>query len=202
MEQNDVDLAVCGCTIVTQSTKTEARRQDTKTGRPLAAQDFLQQLFDINGPAFRPSVWNKLFRTDHVRGLYFDTNLRISEDLLFLVQYTLRIRKVMPVFKPLYYNFKRQNSATHSIDTKAVIQTVDVNKRCYKMIGKRFPAIKAVVLSWIIQDNMGWSKQLKNNRCYQERKKMLNKMWSFRILGLMNHPTYWKTRIAYFLGEF
>ena len=91
------------------------------------------------------------------------TKLRISEDQLFLVQYTLRIRKVISVSKPLYYNFKRQNSANHSIDTKAVIQTVDVNKRCYKMIGKRFPAVKAVVLSWIIQDNMGWSIQLKNN---------------------------------------
>lgn len=73
-------------------------------------------------------VWNKIFKAEIVKekGIKFDSNLRISEDLKFWVDYFYYISNLYILDKPIYYYRYNENGAVRkkSLDVFKQIDTV------------------------------------------------------------------------------
>lgn len=68
----------------------------------------------ISNNKIEPSIANKLFKKEIIRGLKMDTDLKINEDLLFNVWAFDRAEKAVFEDIPLYHYILRQNSAATS----------------------------------------------------------------------------------------
>lgn len=65
----------------------------------------------LAGERFVSGLWNKLYRTNAIADIRFDTQLKINEDTLFNVQAFRRAEKTVFIDLPKYLYFERENSA-------------------------------------------------------------------------------------------
>lgn len=60
------------------------------------------------------SCWGKLYKTDIINGIKFDTNLHLDEDFNFLIEVIENINNSLIISKEKYYYIVRENSLFHS----------------------------------------------------------------------------------------
>lgn len=203
IETSQAELAICGYNRV-KDNDYHILETSCLEDKVISSTTCISDLFSLDGYSIRPSVWNKLFIKEIIADQRFDVTYNISEDLLFLTSYLLKINKVAYVNNAAYHNLKREFSSTcggGKLDD--ICKTVTADYKVYSCIKRKYPFLRHVVLSWIIQDNMGWYRTISGNS--QNRKKlkeMKRSMIKTRIIALFNKDTYWKTRIAYFFGLF
>lgn len=108
---NQTDLAICGYNRVSEEDSNifETSYLEDKS---VKADVCITDLFSLNGCSIRPTVWNKLFVKEILGDQKFNESYRISEDLLFLIDYLLKINYVVYSSNVGYYNLKRKNSST------------------------------------------------------------------------------------------
>lgn len=86
-------------------------------------QDHLSEFYteNINAPIFGV-VWGKLFRNRLCKGLDFDTNMKIGEDTLFVMQYLQRVNKLRVIDKEVYvYHVPNNFVLKYSLDIESSI---------------------------------------------------------------------------------
>ena len=84
-------------------------------------------------------VWGKLFKKNIIDNLNlkFDENLKMSEDLLFVLEYVTRIERISKAKGNYYfYNIQNQSSITHNYDTELFNQQLQVTKKVKIIIEK------------------------------------------------------------------
>jgi glycosyltransferase involved in cell wall biosynthesis len=67
------------------------------------------QVFDV-----KCCAWGKLYRSELIKGLYFDPEIKILEDLVFTLQAIKRAHNITVVTNSLYYYFYNPTSASHT----------------------------------------------------------------------------------------
>lgn len=65
--------------------------------------------------AFQGYLWNKIFLRDVIinENIWFDSRIRVWEDMLFCLKYLTKIEYVCYIKKPIYYYVQRPSSAMH-----------------------------------------------------------------------------------------
>ncbi len=205
MNEN-AELGVCGNKIIDERNY-GIIGTNALINKCVTAKECINDLFSLDGLSVKPQVWNKVFIRNVIGELRFDEELRISEDLKFVVEYISAIDKCVYIENTFYHNVKRVGSATRGAGKAAdICATVDVDNEIYRIVKRKFYESIDIVLAWIIQDNMGWYDYMNKHVSAEDKIgymiRMKKKMRKNRIRGLFNKLTYWKTRIVYFLGIF
>ena len=80
--------------------------------------------------AFQGYLWNKIFLRDIIinENIWFDSRIKIWEDMLFCLKYLMKIETVCYVGKPIYYYVQRSSSAMNNNIWKENTQLVALNE--------------------------------------------------------------------------
>ncbi len=68
----------------------------------------------LKGGTIGINLFDKLYVSEIVKQISFDTKIRIGEDLLFIFEYIKRINTCLGIYKPGYYYVQRKDSAMNS----------------------------------------------------------------------------------------
>ena len=92
---------------------------------------------NINAPTFRV-VWGKFFRNRLCKGLFFDTNMIVGEDTLFVIQYLTKIKSCRIIGDVVYtYNCPTNFITKYRLDVTKSIYCLDRIYSSYKILGIR-----------------------------------------------------------------
>ena len=123
IEENESDIAICN-----YFPNKETKLKETVTPKEA-------MVYIMNKNYFRGYTWNKLYKTEIMRQLLFDSTIFMSEDLLFNCQYLLKIKKCSYVDEKLYHYSINDNSVSNSkINQKylTILDTYEKLKEIYK----------------------------------------------------------------------
>ena len=104
-----VDLAVCSYT--TKDFSGEIKSNCNLETKIMDTQEVMKSLLRKN--AISSALWNKMFRLSTIRefAIMFNPSITIGEDMLFLTQYVLHIRKAYQISDKLYTYMLNANGA-------------------------------------------------------------------------------------------
>ena len=149
-------------------------------------------MFPINN-GYCATVWNKIFKKDKVKNIYFDESFTVGEDEEWLVRVILNLSNIMLYNEPLYYYVQRSDSTLRSIKKisknwllqveakEKVLKLLSNNNECYSVaVSKEYGDMFSLVAYSYITD--GYSKSIEVYRRIDKYKKefMLSKKYSFR----------------------
>ena len=107
----------------------ELRQQVGKTG------DFYTY---IANPDFSFSVWNKLFRASLLKDIRFNQQLKIGEDLIFLLEFFKKTTRIHVIQSPVLYRYNiREGSAMTTIKSR-VDSDLNLSDYLYATVGTDF----------------------------------------------------------------
>ena len=75
-------------------------------------EDLILNRFYYKHKDINSTVWNRLYKADLIKGLYFN-NYALGEDIDFNFRYYLRIKNAISIDHVLYFWYQRQGSLTH-----------------------------------------------------------------------------------------
>lgn len=142
------DLAICGY----QKENVDGQVTMIGTGKKgiLSQKQALHDILISYG--FEGYLVNKLFKTKIIKdnNLCFDKNIKLSEDLLFCIQYLLECRKVSFDPKPVYHYIRYENSQLHShqigsIFSESTISILDTCSKIRKIIPEQYTCVISAV---------------------------------------------------------
>lgn len=142
------DLAICGY----QKENVDGQVTMIGTGKKgiLSQKQALHDILISYG--FEGYLVNKLFKTKIIKdnNLCFDKNIKLSEDLLFCIQYLLECRKVSFDPKPVYHYIRYENSQLHShqignIFSESSISILDTCSKIRKIIPEQYTCVISAV---------------------------------------------------------
>lgn len=86
--------------------------------------------------------WNKLFNNKIIKegNLKFDTSIKITEDLLFCIEYINHVDSIICINTPLYYYINNYNSSSRSLkfEKENWLSEIKSRKICMKMIPQEY----------------------------------------------------------------
>ena len=83
------------------------------------------------------AVWNKLYKKEIVNNLFFDNNIKVTEDGLFVMNCVDRAKLISYVNKNMYcYDCTNQNSTLHSKNIEKFITSLDAKKEMISILKK------------------------------------------------------------------
>lgn len=127
IENNKAELAICKYNYYSKGNKTPY----SKSYPNIIDKDIFFKDTIMSGENI--ALWNKLFIRDYIGSLRLNTNIDISEDILFLYEYVDKINKISYINKPLYNNNKDNiSSITHINDPEKYITSI----KAYYLIDK------------------------------------------------------------------
>lgn len=204
LERTKVDLVICGYNYYDDSYHSdETRIYKLKKTQLLDREDLYKSMSDMP-PTVRHGVVTKLFRQDLIGDLRFDTELRSSEDLQFLLNYFSKTSSASFIHKPFYNNLVRKGSATHgALNIKSLKDSFRVHESMYKATIKQFPHLKDYAQAYLLDVCMLKYKEARaKTQCpSHEEKECLSYMRRFicrhALSCLLNKKINWKIRLIY-----
>ena len=135
--QNDSDMSVCGLIHENDdNTKiASSNYQDEILDTDKALISLLKNYCDNGIDGF---VWNKLFKTELLGEIKFDTDIYQSEDTLFLCQYLLKC-KMISIHKSIQYHYVKNSTSC--------MATIGVGKKYYSKL------LSIIRMENLIKDN-------------------------------------------------
>lgn len=100
----------------------------------------------ITKARFHASACARLFKKDVVKNIVFDENLRIAEDKCYMFEAILNSNKIVFQDQPIYYYYKREDSAMNSVYDERFAGLKFVADKLYEMEKKEYPGIQDILL--------------------------------------------------------
>lgn len=165
----------------------------------MTKKQFVNHIFD-SPRTVAGSNWNKLFLREKIEKFY-DENLTICEDNLFLLDYCKNIGRACYVNKVLYHIFQRPNSATRKDVRKITLglsvreRMIDIARGIDKECGSY--AEKDYLDSCYLHFKQFVNEQ--DNEYSVKARSALSRYIKENFWGvLLNPKIYWKTKLLYF----
>ena len=209
MNERQADMVVCGYEYYDEDGNLdEVRRYPCREDEIISQKEMMKRFSDIP-PTVRHVVWNKLFKRALLNDLYFKEGLHASEDVLFLMDYVLKIKSAAVVHRPLYCNRMRDGSATRGgLDVKSLSASFEAHDYMYQSIVRAYPELRSYSQAFLLDvcllkyhEAKRKCGSTKGGRAYDLS--ALSRMRRYiRRQGrraVMNPHIYWKTRIAYLI---
>ena len=102
-------------------------------------QDIDERVIDEITLKFGGLVWGKLFRKSIIDkfNIKFNEKIKMSEDLLFVLEYVTNIKKINKIEEyDYFYNLENENSITHNYDKKLFLQQLEVTIKVGEILCK------------------------------------------------------------------
>jgi len=109
---NDADVSICGLKYTKEQQNTMRHESQEVPVMLIEGKEIIKTLLESGH--YEGHLLDKLYRREAVRGVFFDTDLTVCEDMLFNVRCMKQCRRAVYQPVPLYYYFMRQSSACHS----------------------------------------------------------------------------------------
>lgn len=210
MEQNDADLAICGYNYYDEQYQVDTTRLYAEREIEVIDQKTLMDRLADMPPSIRHGVWNKLFKYNLLHRIKFDKKLKSSEDLKFLNEYILKVKKAAVVHKPLYQNLVRSSSATHGgLSVQSLADSFAVHEQMYQMAIDAYPELKDRALAFlmdvlVLKYNEATRSFLKipareQTAAEARLEEMRRSIHRYAWRALTDREIWWKTRIAYLI---
>lgn len=210
MEKFKAQLCICGYNYYDEEYQVDnSRLYHEQEPEILNQKNLMDRLSDMP-PTIRHGVVNKLFKKNIIKEQRFKEGLHSSEDVLFLVEYILKVKNAVYVHKPFYNNLVRVGSATHGgLNVQSLCNSIDVHRYMYESVVKCYPELKNHAQAFLLdvctlkyhaaQKKLG---QLPLESQIKERNNILKirktiKKYAFK--AILNKEIFWKTRIAYLI---
>lgn len=113
MFDSTTDMTVCGFNICDDKENNLDNNADASFGEDMVLTREKAVEIMLYGKLFAGHCWNKMFRADVLGDLRFDENIAVYEDLVFVIRYFLKSKKIKYCSRRVYNYFKRECSALH-----------------------------------------------------------------------------------------
>lgn len=204
------ELAVCGYDYYFENGEIDEKRKYSERDDELISQKELLKRFADMPPTVRHGVVNKLFRSEIVGTERFAEGMRSSEDVLFLTEYSLKVKNVIIVHKPFYENLVRAGSATHGgLSVESLADSFKAHDRMYNDSVSLYPDLENHCLAFLLDvcllkygEAKGKCQLLSQSERKSAEKKLksMKKYIKKKSLGaIFDSEIYWKTRIYYLI---
>ena len=145
IERERVDVAECSICRV-ESTPLRCEQilyTDTDYARPIVLSDMSIFLSKKTQKGFWINKWNKLYRMEKIRDVFFSERLTYEDDYFFASQINTRIEAKALIDLPLYYYRKNPNGITGKVNFEKYVSS-GINRiqlsYDYFIVGGRVPA--------------------------------------------------------------
>ena len=198
LEKTDADIVCCNWDFISEDGNVKEHVMSNVSG-VMSRETFIGHIFDIPR-TIGGSNCNKLFLRDKIETLY-DEKLCICEDNLFLMKYTLNIKKASVVNEALYHIFERANSAIR-LDVSKLIYGLPVRYQIIQLAAGVSCLLRSLAERDYLDSCYMIYLQLKNKNQSSSDivKKYIIKYMSLNFVSVMfNKEICWKTRAFYLL---
>lgn len=119
---------------------------DKESVRTLDLEETIKNCLKLENPVLMAGVCNKLFKSSLLKEEFFDIDLAVGEDMLFLIKILLKSKKLGYLEKSLYHYFHREDSVTHIFSSKKLsniksheklMEIVKENKNLLNIVERR-----------------------------------------------------------------
>ena len=122
MKSNEADVVCCGFKKISENEKVI----NPPVYENITAKKFKNHLLSFalrKKPRPNNSLWNKIYKTSVIKSIRFEKDLKVAEDMLFILRTLINAEKVFYIKTPLIYYRIRENSITHFKLTEAYIDS-------------------------------------------------------------------------------
>lgn len=159
---------------------------------------FVKHIFD-SPRTIAGSSCNKIFLRSKLESQY-DTQVKICEDNLFLLEYCKNIVKASYIRTPKYYIYLRENSATKNMS--ALVKSLNVRKKIIDISDDIDSSCRKLAEKDYLDTALGCLIQLRQQGSSDASVKVVKSKIRFYVRKnlisfIMNDTIYWKTKIAY-----
>lgn len=168
--ESNIDVSICGFTIKDSSTKKIEYKTNFEE-KIVSASNMISHIFDFDGP--QGFVWNKLWKKEIIvkNKISFNTDIRMAEDLLFVIDYLLcsKMVNIIPTTDYVYYQNNGSLSSTFKVKKQKnnFIALYKNYKKSAYLIRKKlqsYPKLKIGAEANIVQINLGFLRNLNLNK--------------------------------------
>lgn len=99
-------------------------------------------------------LWNKLFKREVIGAQRLPEHYAVAEDTFFVIQYLLKVDKIIINEAPKYYYRQRLNSCTKSEFSNKDLHTVKVFDEIYKQLSGTYPGLEEIIMHYNIKSRM------------------------------------------------
>ena len=131
LEDENVDLAICGTNDISEDGKIVKQSLQLE-GEVLNNDQFLSDI--VLCKKYTCTVWGKIYKSELLKNIRFDTNISISEDFKFLYYISRRINRVYYNSMPLYNWLVRSSSALHTARCRQTYAALSTHEEIMKEI--------------------------------------------------------------------
>lgn len=204
------ELAVCGYDYYFENGEIdEKRKYPERDDEPISQKELLNRFADMP-PTVRHGVVNKLFRSDIIGSERFAEGMHSSEDVLFLTEYSLKVKNAVIVHRPYYENLVRTGSATHGgLSVESLADSFKAHDKMYNDSVSLYPDLKNHCLAFLLDVCLlkyGEAKEKCKLLPQEERKNAEKRIKTMKRYikknsfgALFDSEIYWKTRIYYLI---
>lgn len=100
---------------------------------------------NINDHIFRQLIWNKMYRKDVIKGIYFPTGNKIDDE--FWTYKQLKCTKLIYIDQKLYAYRQQEQSVMHLLDAKKRLEALKAKEERHKYICEFMPQLKVESLN-------------------------------------------------------
>lgn len=200
MKREEVELAICGYNYFDENGNVDGNRLYKTRENEILTQKEIMKRFSDMPPSIRHGVVNKLFKKNLLHEMRFVEGLHSSEDVLFLNDYVLRVKKAVMIHQPFYRNMVRQGSATHgALNVKALLDSFSVHEKMYLDSVRNYPELEKHCLAFLMDVLvLKYNEMMSKDGCESYERRMAKKYIKKYIWkALFDEKIYWKTRIMY-----
>lgn len=145
----------------------------------------------LNKPTYRMQVWSKVFKSDIIKSnnIYFDTDLKFSEDSEFLIRYLLSCKDIFISKVAIYKYVLSNNSAMRTFNKERLNMYLNSLEKSSVVIKNQSEIIKKAFSKYVlshlniilVHDIFEFKNKLFKNRLFLQKYKLMKKLFEKNI---------------------
>lgn len=140
--EGDFDI-VCYGKFIEYEDKTIMK--NSREALSVSSKEYLELLYRDN--IVDQTVTSKVFKSEIIKNVKFDSNIKIGEDYLFLVECLLRARKIAIENRCMYHYFMNDKSAMRKKFNVDRFDSILVSQKITEIVSKENPELKNLLIS-------------------------------------------------------
>lgn len=108
---NNTQISACNISFVDNNTDTNYKEtMQIPSSSLLSSDDFFKKMLNCK-EMIRIGIWNKIFRSDIIGNIRFHTDLKMAEDIVFLIQVLFKTDQISYIPASYYYYTEQRDGA-------------------------------------------------------------------------------------------
>lgn len=130
----------------------------------------------LSGGIIGNNLFDKVFKNEQTKNIYFDSKIKIGEDLLFIYQFLLKCNNISYRAIPTYHYVQRSGSAMNSLFSEKYFDIIKVAEIIEKSIKENFPTFSKYAEALTIYSKYKTLERAYKMNGFQNYSERLNKL--------------------------